>query len=201
MSYSGTELTDLVVTRISHDLIGNIGAIHNVLELADGSDGVFDPEDKVLMCNAVDILQGRQKFFRVAFGIDTKKMEVSEIQKICSDYLRGLSRNNPVELRLENITAEMAKLTCLCVMIAAEVFIKSGQITVGVTSQNVQIKAVSDYKLAEGKIAVYQQIMENKKTEENVSQFVQLIYLRKMLGENVPFKMSASEQEMQIVIG
>ena len=62
MLYSSTEVTELVCTRISHDLIGNIGAMSNGLEILGGEGEVIDDETKNILQTAVDILKYRQKF-------------------------------------------------------------------------------------------------------------------------------------------
>ena len=42
-------ITELVCTRVSHDLIGNIGALGNAVELLEDGDNDFLPEIKSML--------------------------------------------------------------------------------------------------------------------------------------------------------
>lgn len=202
MIYSNTELTELVCTRLSHDLTGSVGAVLGGLELIDDNSGKLDDDIKnILYCGAAT-LKARQKFFRTAFGSDTKKTDSAELKELCEDYLATTgSRSAPVSLSLENISPALGKITCLCVMTAAEVCIKGGEIRVVAGKDNMLTVLHSDYKLAAGKIDAYQRILSGEKISENVSQYAQLIYLKEFLGKNVPLKISESENSFELLIG
>ncbi len=202
MSRSPIELTELVCTRLSHDLIGSIGAVSGALELIEEENGQLDDDTKNILRTGTDTLKARQKFFRQAFGLDSKKMLIADTETLCREYLATVgSRANPISLELKGINSELSKIACLGVMIASEVYIKGGQITVSVDSNYVRIIAQSDYKLASGKLGAYQEIIKGKSNVENESQYVQLIYLKEMLGDNVPFTLNATETQMELIIG
>lgn len=202
MEFKQTELADLVCTRISHDLIGNIGALAGALELIQENNGVTDEDTMSILSTASDTLKARQKFFRVAFGVDGKSMTSEDIRQICDDYLHSISgRNTALKLKPGRIPPELAKVWCLCVMIGAEVCIKGGEVDVRLDGQKLVIGTTSGYKLAAGKIAVYQEIAANQMPQENVSQYVHLLYLRAYLGKNVPLKVAADENSMIVTIG
>ena len=84
------DLTDLLGSRICHDLISPIGAISNGLELLimDGSQG--GPE-MVLISESVANANARIRYFRVAFGLAQLDQRIarSEVQSILSDVTRG----------------------------------------------------------------------------------------------------------------
>lgn len=201
MNDNELELAELVATRISHDLIGSIGAISNVLELIGDSTQLEDGDRSILTLGA-ETLCSRQKFFRVAFGVDTKHMDTGELTTLCQNYLATVgSRGCPIKLELNNASPELAKLISLCVMTAAEVFIKGGTIHININAQNMNIRTCSDYKLSASKLAAYQEILSGKKPQENISQYVQLFYLKTFLGNDVPFKMTTSETSMELTIG
>lgn len=202
MNYANTELAELVCTRISHDLIGNIGAISSGLELVEECDNVLDDDTKNILTTGTNTLKARQKFFRIAFGIDSKKSDMSEVINICQDYLNTIAgKNTPIEVEVKNASPELAKLVCLCTMIGAEVFIKGGKISLEINKDNMIVHVASNYKLSANKLVVYQNILQNKKPEDNISQFIHLIYLQEFLGHNVPLYLDYTETEMKIVIG
>ncbi|MBO7556555.1 MAG: hypothetical protein J6T72_04090, partial [Alphaproteobacteria bacterium] len=64
-------ISELVCTRISHDLIGNIGAFSNAMELLedDDNDITFINESHQMLKNISSVLSSRLKFFRLVFGI------------------------------------------------------------------------------------------------------------------------------------
>lgn len=202
MELSKTELSELICTRISHDLIGSIGAVSSALELIEEDSGQLDEDTKSILQTGTNTLIARQKFFRVAFGTDTQKMPIADLEKLCSEYLTTIgSRANAVTLKLQRVSQELSKIVCVCVMIAAELYIKGGEITISVSADNLKIHAVSDFKLSTSKIASYQKILAGEKIEENASQFAQLYYLQALLGADVPLHLTNSETEMELTIG
>ena len=83
MELSKTELSELICTRISHDLIGSIGAVSSALELIEEDSGQLDEDTKSILQTGTNTLISRKKFFRVAFGTDTKKMQIADLEKLC----------------------------------------------------------------------------------------------------------------------
>ena len=69
------QISELVCTRISHDLIGNIGAVSNAVELLDE-----DPESvadvKPILEFSSKVLSARLKFFRLAFGLNNTSVKM-----------------------------------------------------------------------------------------------------------------------------
>ncbi len=68
MPHPDLTLAALVGSRICHDLISPVGAIHNGLELIAMSGPIATPE-LCLISDSVDNASARIKFFRVAFGV------------------------------------------------------------------------------------------------------------------------------------
>ena len=122
MINSNTELAEMISTRISHDLIGNIGALSSALELMKENNDELDEGTKGIITTAAHTLKARQTFFRIAFGLETKTIEAAELENICKDFLSTIgSRQYPLNLQLSGTTAALAKFLCLSVMIGAEV--------------------------------------------------------------------------------
>ena len=203
MENQQTFLADLVCTRISHDLIGNIGAISAVLELAtDNNKCILDSDTYNILASAAETLKIRQKFFRIAFGVNSTNISTNELQQLGSDYLNTLSnRAAKLDFECNNCSAELAKIICLCIMIGAEVCIKGGHISIHINGEKLIITTQTDYKLAMTKIENYHKIITGQNDIENASQFVQLIYLRALLGIDVPFVLNNDENKMTLIIG
>jgi len=201
MTYTQTELTEIISTRTCHDLIGNIGTLKNALDFI-GADGVVDAETRNLLETASFLLNARQKFFRMAFGIETHAQTLDELLLLCQNYLDTVgTRGHGIKLVFSGITPQLSKPICLCVMVAADIFIKGGEISVAVNKNNIIVHAKTDYKFRESEILTYQQIIRGEKPNDNISQYAQLIYLRALLGEDVPMNLAHTETEMKLVIG
>lgn len=203
MDNQQTFLANLVCTRISHDLGGNIGAISAALELSgDNGNSVLDADTKNILTSATETLKIRQKFFRLTFGLDSISITPSELTKLCQDYLNTLgNRSSKLDFECNNISANLAKIICLCIMIGAEICIKGGHIKIHIGGNKLTIDVASDYKLATAKIACYEALLNGKNDIENASQFVQMIYLRQILGNDVPITLQAADNACRFVIG
>ncbi len=202
MINNNTELAEMISTRISHDLIGNIGALSSALELMKENNDELDEGTRNIINTATNTLKARQTFFRIAFGLDTKNIETEELKNICQDYLSTFgSRAYPLSLELLGISSSLAKFVCLSVMIGAEVCIRGGNIKVSVNQNNMTIGVKSEYNLSAPKIEVYKNILQDIRPQDNISQYVQLIYLRELLGQDVAMKINATDNSLELIIG
>ena len=202
MIENNTELAEMISTRISHDLIGNIGALSSALELMNENNGEPDADAMNIIKTASQTLKARQTFFRIAFGLDTKTVKPEELKEICENYLSTVgSRSYPLTLNMNGVSAELVKVLCLSVMIGAEVCIRGGNIDIAVNKNNMVLKVSSEYELSAPKVAVYQNILRDIRPQDNISQYVQLIYLRELLGGDVDMQIEATAKTMTLVIG
>ncbi len=197
-----TELAEIISTRISHDLIGNIGALSSAIELIKENNNELDEETLKIIRTAEQTLKARQKFFRITFGLDTKSLKSEALYDICQSYLSTVgSKLYPITLELKGISAELAKFLCLGVMIGAEVCIRGGNINIVVDKNNMIIRVKSDYNLSSSKITEYQNILNNIRPQDNISQYVQLIYLRELLGKDVAMHLTSDDTSMELIVG
>lgn len=90
MKSSQRDLTDLIGSRICHDLISPIGAISNGVELISMNGDAVGPEME-LISQSVDNANARIRFFRIAFGSANadQKISASEIAGILRDIYNG----------------------------------------------------------------------------------------------------------------
>ncbi|HAL76711.1 MAG TPA: histidine phosphotransferase, partial [Rhodobacteraceae bacterium] len=77
MIQSASHLASLIGSRICHDLISPIGAIHNRLELISLSGPVQHEAEISLITQSCQNAASRIKFFRVAFGVSGTDRQLS----------------------------------------------------------------------------------------------------------------------------
>ena len=77
MIQSASHLASLIGSRICHDLISPIGAIHNGLELISLSGAVQHEAEISLITQSCQNAASRIKFFRVAFGVSGSDRQLS----------------------------------------------------------------------------------------------------------------------------
>lgn len=177
-------ISELICTRISHDLIGNIGAFANAVELMEDDDVDFLAEIKNTLKTSSAVLTARLKFFRMAFGLTNANLENIEIvKKTTEEYLRTLNFSHPIKADINIINSPFNRAIMLACMCAAEVIIRGGTVKVSSTRQAVIISAISESPLAQSKISAMQSILEGE-TPENISQYAPLYYLNQILKEN-----------------
>ena len=107
-------VTELVCTRLSHDIIGNIGAVANAVELLEEGDLDFMDDIKSILKNSSSTLASRLKFFRMAFGLDNANLEDNNLVKtIAQDYLHTIGNKDfPINLQF-NIASPLMKKNAL----------------------------------------------------------------------------------------
>ena len=90
MNANPRDLTDLIGSRICHDLISPLGAISNGVELLSMSGGPVGPEMN-LISESVENANARIRFFRIAFGAASAAQVIGqpEVTSILHDLSRG----------------------------------------------------------------------------------------------------------------
>ena len=183
-SFLPTEIAELVCTRISHDLIGNIGAISNAMELLE--DDPSDTDDLVpLLQNGSQILIARMKFFRLAFGLkNAAPKEISELNGIIDAYLATLG--NPktsivMKSNLQNVS--LYKIVMLSVMALADVFVRGGKIDVCEEENGLSFSASSDFDLSTSKLENIERAIKGQISDDNPALLAPIVYMLSLLAE------------------
>ena len=160
-------ITELVCTRISHDIIGNIGAVANAVELLEEGDLDFLDDIKSILKNSSQTLTARMKFFRMAFGIDNNNLEDKKlVENMARDYLKTIGNKDfPIGLSFDVQSTKRCKPALLMIMILADLLIRGGDIKVeeqkGVITASIETTAkISTDKLQKLENAVYNKIWE-----------------------------------------
>lgn len=184
-------LSEVVTTRISHDVIGNIGAVANAMELLDDSTPEDDNSDVFQILHySSQVLTKRMKFFRLCFGLTNSSLKLDELKKITEDYFSTLGNpQNPTGISLNIDTAEVYKLVLPAAMMMADTISKAGQIEIKQTEHNLIISVISSFALDATKLHNIDLILQGKKAEDNQSVYAPLYYLLNYLeGSDVPVK-------------
>ena len=139
-------VTELVCTRLSHDIVGNIGAVSNAVELLEEGDMDFMDDIKSILKISAKTLASRLKFFRMAFGLNNANLEDEAVVKqTAQDYLSTIGNKDfPVQLTFNVSTPDLRKSALLMVMIMADVLIRGGNLDI-IEKQN---KLVSRIELS-----------------------------------------------------
>lgn len=174
-------ISELLCTRMSHDLIGNIGAFANAMELLEDEDDDFQEEIKSMLKTSSWVLSARLKFFRMAFGLHNGNLEqIETVKKTTADYLKTLNPNHPLTLDFKIGNSDFNRVIMLAAMCAADTVIKGGTIEVSSDSTYLRITAASPFALAAAKIAAIEGIL-NAKMPDNLSQYAPFFCLNDIL--------------------
>lgn len=194
---SSTEISELICTRISHDLIGNIGAVSNAVELLEEGDMDFMDDIRSILKVSSGVLTARLKFFRMAFGLDNSNLEKLDlVEKTTADYLKTLGNvNYPITLQMNLKNWQLSRMSMLAVMILADTFIKGGQIEVKEEVGRLLISAGGEHRSAE-KIKTISDAV-NGKLIEHTAQYAPLFYLQEILNK---FKLKLNVIETDVFV-
>ena len=148
-------ISELICTRISHDLIGNIGATSNAVELMeDGDMDILEDVKNILKTSSFNLL-ARMKFFRLTFGLDNKNLEdIPLVKQIANDYLSSLgSYTSSITLDFSIETPSYIKSALTLLMICADLIIRDGSIKIFNQSNQIFATVSKQQRLSIDKIA------------------------------------------------
>lgn len=193
-------LSEVIATRLSHDLIGNIGAVANAVELMNDGDEDDKEDIRNILNFSSDVLSKRLKFFRLCFGLSNASIKtLDEMTKVIKDYLSTLGNPQfPISFETNLDTPQVYKLVLPAVMIMADVMTKGGKIVIQQTEHGIHISAVSDFALNAAKLNNIDLILGGKDVEDNPSGFAPLYYLLRYLDGN---DVLVSRRENTLILG
>ncbi len=125
-------LSELLLTRFTHDLAGGVGAVMNGCELISES-----MDDKDFLTEAVKVLNSsaqsvaaRMRFFRLAFGTESSDFSLpnaTDITRKYTDTLNGIALKWEPEGKEDYVLVRLTMILCL---IAGSAIPRGGEITV-----------------------------------------------------------------------
>lgn len=199
---SSDVLAEVITTRLSHDLIGNIGAVSNAVELLEDDDSLDDVKP-ILEASSLT-LTSRLKFFRLAFGLsNAAPKKISDVQETAQNYLQTIgSRSSPIVLDFQARTPALYKLILLSVMALGDVFIRGGTLRVLEKANGLFILAESPTPLATPKLAVLKEALNGKLPEDNPAQAAPAAYMSSLLETvGVSATLQYGEKSAELKIG
>ena len=192
-------LSEVIATRLSHDLIGNIGAVNNAVELLNEGDEDDKDDIRNILNFSSDVLSKRLKFFRLCFGLSNASVKsIDELYKITSDYLSTLGNpSQPIQLILEIETPSIYKVVMPAVMLMADTLIKGGKVIVKQNAVGIHVDVLSDATLNVHKFSEIDLILAGQEMTDNPSVYAPLYYMMAYLDEGIEIR----RQDQTLIIG
>lgn len=184
-SMMAENLTELVCTRISHDVIGNIGAVANAVELLEEGDMDFLDDIRSILKTSSKVLTARLKFFRLAFGLSNSSLQdIPTVTETARAYLQTIGGGaHPIKLDLELHTDKFTRPALLIIMILADMLIKGGIIEAREVDGHFAAIIHSDCPPSAEKIKNIKTVLQGG-CPENQAQYAPVVYLQNILNND-----------------
>lgn len=178
-----TLVSELICTRISHDVIGNVGAVANAVELLEEGDMDFIDDIRSILKVSSSVLTARLKFFRLAFGLHNANLEKTDIvEETARNYLKTIGNASyPIELDLELRNPELGRTALLCIMALADTFVKGGKIEAREVDGAFVAITHSAFPLSVEKVSGIKNALRAF-SAETPAQYAPIVYLQNMLN-------------------
>ena len=172
-------ISELVCTRLSHDIAGSIGAVANAVELLEEGDLDFLDDIKSVLKTSSQNLAARMKFFRMAFGLNNALLDdAALVTQTAQNYLATLgNKDYPISLSFQVSAAAGRKTALLMIMAAADLLIRGGRINVFENGGQLVAEITADGKIPEEKYAKMQHAVTGATPADADAAFVPLYAL------------------------
>lgn len=200
------KISELLLTRLSHDLVGNIGAISNGFELvAEENDIDFIKDTCTLLSNSAIVVAKRIKFFRLAFGLGNKATsDTEEVIPLIKDYLSTIGNKDfPISFSLftsEGLDENKSKVIMALTMILADMPIRGGEIKVTNGDNKMELTLTAERLAPIDRIEELKKIIDMQNEEENAkaSPLYYAISLLEEMDKNI--KLISNEKMIKFII-
>lgn len=179
---SDSELAELICTRISHDVIGNVGAVSNAVELLEEGDMDFLDDIRSILKTSSQVLSSRLKFFRLAFGLNNANLEnIDLVKATVENYLKTVGNQNyPITLEFELYNPAFSRQAMIGIMIIADTMIKGGKIEAREVGGKLVIISHCQNTPSSEKIGNIKAVLQGGRPE-NMAQYAPVFYLNNLL--------------------
>ena len=179
-----TILSELICSRLNHDIIGNIGAVSNAVELLEDGDMDFLEDIQSILKTSSKTLSSRLKFFRIAFGLNNTNInDITTIRKTIIDYLDTIgNKNSSINLNININNARFYKIAMLVSMIYADNIIRGGDIEIYEQDDKLYTKFSSTTPPILDKLQSIKSVMEGNCVDLQ-AKYAPLYYLRAYLEQ------------------
>ncbi len=199
---SETELAELICTRISHDVIGNVGAVANAVELLEEGDMEFLDDIRSILNVSSSVLSARLKFFRLAFGLSNVNLDKTDlVAQTAADYLGTLgNKNYPITLELELHGSRFSRMALVGIMIIADTMIKGGKIEAREIDDKLIIVSHSQTAPSPEKIFNIKTALAGR-IPDNVAQYAPVFYLNSLSTQQNQALKIIEDPALGLIIG
>lgn len=160
-------ITQLVCTRLSHDIIGNIGAVANAVELLEEGDMDFIDDIKSILKTSSVNLSSRLKFFRMAFGLANSNLDdLNLVKETAQNYLSTLGNKDfPIKLDFAVSNPAKRKTALLMIMVLADILLRGGTLKVCESPQGLIAETSTANRVSTDKLARIQNVIQSGTVE------------------------------------
>ena len=196
---NNNRICELVCTRISHDIVGNIGAVANAVELLEEDDLDFMDDIKSILKTSSQTLTARMKFFRLAFGLGNAGLTNNDVVfKTTQDYLHTLgNKDYPITLKM-SVCENNQRSAMLMVMAIADILIRGGEISVFEQNNRLVCSINSSLKISSDKLEkIYNAV--NGMSEPNDAAMAPVWFLSEQ-NDNIKISLVQTADFIQLVM-
>jgi len=202
------KLSELVSTRLSHDIAGQIGAIFNSTELMEECPEMMEQAVELLSFTSKELM-ARIRFFRLAYGLSSENndADLAQLKEIAENFLE----NKKVQLQWDlqdNISPYLGKIVLLLISSVADSLLKGGEIKIS-TDKNMSAEGIGVQKTlieAKGDIIKFnpeitEAILGNKDISEIDSKSLpayMIFLLARKIGQNIDLKINDTKIEITV---
>jgi histidine phosphotransferase ChpT len=203
---SALQLTQLLITKLCHDIVGPIGAINNGVEFLQEAGGM-EKQAIALIADSSSQAIARIQFYRYLYGL-MKEQEVVSLddkQALCESFYQSskvkLHWHEVLNEKLPNITPEDLRIICNLILIAGGSLMRGGDVCINYSGENViEVKAKGSQAVLHDEL---QDILRNEGEHVPNATNVQVIYTKMLIvkqGGNVRLTLDGESLELHYML-
>ncbi len=203
---SAIQLSQLLITKLCHDIVGPIGAINNGIEFLQEADGM-EKEAISLITDSSSQAISRIQFYRYLYGMQKEQESVNlDDKKSLAESFYAQSKvrlewHDTFHTKIVNIPPEALRIACNLILIAAASLVRGGLVIISFESNNeLQIKAVGTHVILHENV---QSILRDENIHAADTSNVQVVYTKMLIAKQhgmLKFNLSSDVLELHYVL-